>query len=100
MTTDSSSPVEIRSAQQAEMGDLNRFIGPFVAQGKLLPRTQDELAHLVRTGFVATIDGKIVGFAALEIYSPKLAELRSLAVDPACQGQGIGRQLVQACLEL
>lgn len=100
MTTDSASPVEIRSAQQAEIEDLNRFIGPFVAQGKLLPRTQDELAHLVRTGFVATIDGKIVGFAALEIYSPKLAELRSLAVDSACQGRGIGRQLVQACLEL
>jgi N-acetylglutamate synthase-like GNAT family acetyltransferase len=92
--------VEIRSAQLADLDGLNRFIAPFVAQGKLLPRTQDELADLVQTGFVATLDGAIVGFAALEIYSAKLAELRSLAVAPQCQGQGIGRQLVAACLDL
>src|SRR6185437_14136246 len=72
----------------------------FVEQGKLLPRTQDELADLVKTGFLATIYDAIVGFAALEIYSAKLAELRSLAVDPAHQGQGIGSGLVQACLGL
>jgi amino-acid N-acetyltransferase len=41
-----------------------------------------------------------VGFAALEIYSPKLAELRSLAVSSQFQGQGIGKALVQACLDL
>lgn len=93
-------PIEIRPAETADVDALHRFIDPFVAQGRLLPRTQDELAELIRTGFVAILDDAIVGFAALEIYSVKLAELRSLAVDPNHQGKGIGRRLVAACLDL
>ena len=38
-------------------------------------------------------------FAALEIYSKKLAEIRSLAVLPEFQGRGVGKQLVQACVD-
>ncbi len=39
-----------------------------------------------------------MGFAALEVYSPKLAEIRSLAVAPIHQGRGIGRRLIEACV--
>jgi N-acetylglutamate synthase-like GNAT family acetyltransferase len=92
--------IEIRPAQAADVEALGRFIEPFVAQGKLLPRTHDELTELVRTGFVAVKQDRIIGFAALEVYSPKFAELRSLAVEPGEQGRGVGRQLVAACLEL
>jgi amino-acid N-acetyltransferase len=92
--------VDVRPARPEDVEELSRFIEPFVAQGRLLPRTRDELADLVRTGFVAAAEGGIVGFAALEIYSSKFAELRSLAVAPGHQGHGIGRRLVQACLEL
>jgi N-acetylglutamate synthase-like GNAT family acetyltransferase len=50
--------------------------------------------------FVAVSDGgEIIGCAALEIYSPKLAEIRSLAVAANAQGLGIGRRLVNACVE-
>lgn len=100
MPTDDQPRIEIRPAVPADVEALHRFITPFVTQGRLLPRTQDELTELIRTGFVAILNGAIVGFAALEIYSPKLAELRSLAVDPDHQGQGIGRGLVSACLDL
>jgi len=92
--------IDIRPATRNDLDDLTRFIEPFVGAGKLLPRTQDELAELIETGFVATADGNIVGFAALEIYSAKLAELRSLAVTAEFQGRGIGRQLVDACMNL
>ena len=66
---------------------------------RLLPRTVNELQDLLPFGFVAVSDGAIVGFAALEMYSPKLAEIRSLAVKESVQGQGIGRQLVEQCVE-
>jgi amino-acid N-acetyltransferase len=36
---------------------------------------------------------------ALEIYSRKLAEIRSLAVAKDAQGMGIGKLLVRACVE-
>ena len=52
------------------------------------------------TGFVAVSDDAIIGFAALEIYSPKLAEIRSLAVMEHMQGRGVGRMLVDQCVQL
>jgi len=89
----------VRAATEDDVEDLGHFIEPFVAQGRLLPRTRDELEDLTRHGFVAVSKGKILGFAALEIYSVKLAELRSLAVSPDHQGKGIGKALVQACID-
>ncbi len=100
MPAESELPFTVRPAKSADVNDLHRFIAPFVEQERLLPRTQDELEDLTADGFVAEIDGRIVGFAALEIYSNKLAELRSLAVATEHQRHGIGKALVRACVEL
>ena len=89
----------VRSAREADVDALGLFIAPFVERGRLLPRTHDELEDLTVDGFIAESNGQIVGFAALEIYSSKLAELRSLAVSPDQQGRGIGKALVTACVE-
>jgi amino-acid N-acetyltransferase len=43
--------------------------------------------------------GRIVGSAALEVYGSE-ALLRSVAVDPSCQGLGLGRRLTEAALAL
>ncbi len=92
--------IRIAKAEPADLVDLSDFIKPFVASGDLLPRTFDELEDLLDTSFIARLDGAIVGCAALEIYSKKLCEIRSLAVAPAAQGLGIGKQLVAACVDL
>jgi amino-acid N-acetyltransferase len=92
--------IVVRPAQPADLEALEAFIDPFVEARRILPRTTDELEGLLPTSFVATVDDEIVGFVALEIYSKKLAELRSLAVAEHWQGQGIGTRLVAACLEL
>ena len=89
----------IRTAVEADLAALADFITPFVDDRKLLPRTYDELQELLPTLFVAEHEGRLVGCAALEVYSWKLAEVRSLAVDKSMQGQGVGKRLVQACLE-
>lgn len=92
--------IVIREARRDDIPQLEQFVERFVQANRLLPRTTDELYDLVPFGFVATVNGQLVGFAALEIYSAKLAEVRSLAVHEDFQGQGIGRQLVQKCVEL
>jgi len=104
--TDSAAPVEephseviIRRATIADVAELSEFIKPFVAQGRLLHRTMMELEILVANCFVAVYQGRIVGCAALEIYSNKLAELRSLAVAPEVRRMGVGKQLVTACVD-
>ena len=43
--------------------------------------------------------GRIVGFATLEIYSRKLAEVRALVVADDQKGKGVGRMLVEACIQ-
>jgi N-acetylglutamate synthase-like GNAT family acetyltransferase len=92
-------PVTIRSVCREDLPAIAEFIEPVVATGKLLPRTTQELEDLLPHGFVAESGGRIVGFAALEIYSPKMSEIRSLAVAPELRGSGIGKQLVQRCVE-
>lgn len=90
----------IRLATPADLPGIEALIAPFVAEGALLERTYDELTELLPTMFVADYEGRIVGCVALEIYSRKLAEIRSLAVAKEVQGMGIGKLLVKACVDL
>ncbi|GAB4511880.1 MAG: N-acetyltransferase [Anaerolineae bacterium] len=92
--------ITIRKARQDDIDTLTAFITPFVEEGKLLPRTYDELDDLIDRLFIAEFDGRMVGCAALEIYSKKLAEVRSLAVAPEVRGRGVGKLLVKACVDL
>ena len=74
------------------------LIQPHVQQRKILQRTLDELEELLPSSFVAEDAGRLVGFVALEVYSPKLAEIRSLVVAEDFQGRGVGKRLVDACV--
>ena len=100
MLNDAKTDIRIHKAVTEDLIELSDFIVPFVQSGDLLPRTFDELEDLLETSFIARLDGRIVGCAALEIYNKKLCEIRSLAVDPAAQGLGIGKKLVEACVAL
>lgn len=89
----------VRQSEPRDLNKLDEFIKPFVEQKVLIPRTFDELTELIRHGFVAEYQAEIVGFAALEIYSSKLGEIRSLAVSDRFQRLGIGKRLVEVCLQ-
>jgi amino-acid N-acetyltransferase len=61
---------------------------------KLLPRPDSEITELIDTFWVMDEGGKVVGCCCLEVYSAKIAELRSLAVLEECRGKGYGEALV------
>lgn len=90
---------QIRPSTPADLSAVQGFLQGFVEQKKLLRRTRAELATLITNGFIAEVDGRIVGFSAIEVYSRKLAEVQCLAVSSGFQGQGIGGQLVRRCVE-
>jgi len=92
--------IQIRLATEVDLPEIETFITQFVASGDVLPRTLNELEQLLPTFYVADWDGEIVGCATLEIYSWKLAEIRSLCVSPKAQGRGLGKRLVRACIDL
>ncbi|MDX1991676.1 MAG: GNAT family N-acetyltransferase [bacterium] len=99
MTAPARTDVIIRHANPGDSALLIEFLKPFVDEGKLLPRTLSEVEELLGSFFIADQGGQIVGCAALEIYSRKLAEIRSLAVSSEVRRLGIGKRLVDACLE-
>ena len=58
----------------------------------------DGAREAFRVGFVAEDRQALVGAVALEMY-PDSALLRSLVVDRAAQGQGLGGRLTQAAID-
>lgn len=96
----------VRAAREEDIPRIEQLIAPFVEQGSVLQRTYQEFDELLPNFFVAVVydeetmeTSDLIGCATLEIYSPKLAEIRSLVVAKKAQGLGVGRQLVNACVE-
>lgn len=83
----------IRKASLTDIPNLLELLEQ--SSDKLLQRTVKEYQEVLGNTWVAVEDGKIVGCATLEIYSPKIAEIRSVAVDKAYRNRGFGTQLVQ-----
>lgn len=82
----------IRPAKLSDMTAIKQLIGVYPKQlmQTQLPRSQDF--------FVAIVNKKIVGCCALQVYSRRMAEIRSLAVDKHFQGRGIASRLIDACI--
>ena len=92
------SDVTIRAACPDDAVDVLEYLEPFVVAQQILPRSAREMDVLVENAFLAHRDGQIVGFAAIEIYSLKLAEIQCLAVNTEMRGLGIGKELVNRCV--
>jgi amino-acid N-acetyltransferase len=80
---------------------IQEMLNHYASQGKLLPRSLSELYTHLRDTFVWVDEetGQIVGCCSLHIVWEDLAEVRSLAVREDQQKRGIGRLLVEACLQ-
>jgi amino-acid N-acetyltransferase len=88
--------VVVRPARVADMLQVEPLINGFARQDLMLPKTVEQLSRNFREFVVAELDGRILGCAALRVYTPQLAELGSLAVSEAAQGLGVGAKLVAA----
>jgi N-acetylglutamate synthase-like GNAT family acetyltransferase len=87
----------VRKATAADLDAIVDVIGSNT--DRLLARDRGEVAQLLDSFWVAEADGKVVGCGCLEIYSPKIAELRSLAVRQAYRGRGFGAALTRVIVE-
>lgn len=90
-----SSPTTVRRATRADVGQILELVSQYAAQGLMLPRTFDQIASRI-DNYVVSADqaGRVVACAALEEYSPSLAEVSSVAVAQSHQGQGLGTEVV------
>jgi amino-acid N-acetyltransferase len=53
----------------------------------------------VQEFYVAVQDGKVIGCGALHVMWHDLGEIRTVAVDPAIKGQGIGSKILDSLTE-
>jgi len=90
-----SSKAMVRRAIRSDAGSILELVSQYAAQGLMLPRTLEQIATRIDNYVVVTdAGGRVVACAALEEYSPSLAEVSSVAVAPAHHGQGLGSQVV------
>jgi len=89
----------IRKAKIKDIKQIQALINYFAKQDLMLPRSLNEVYENLRDFWVAEENDKIVGCCALHISWDDLAEIKSLAVAKNKQRKGVGRILVNACLE-
>ena len=87
------------SAKLSDVKQMQELVLPEVKTGKILFGSDDEISTNIRSYTLAKEKDTLVGFVALHIYSPDLAEVRSLIVSESTRGQGVGAKLVRYTLK-
>ena len=94
---------EDHAAVARELADYLSFIGDALDADGL----DHDIAHWQeeydgRTGvllLIADAAGEVVGTAAVRLLGPGLGELKRMWLRPSRQGRGLGRRLMDACLD-
>ena len=91
--------MKIRSAKISDAKAINALINSYAERDRMLFRSLADIYENLQTFIVSDLDNTIVGCCALEVIWADLAEIKSLAIDEAYKGKGIGRELVAAAVE-
>lgn len=89
----------LRKATIKEIKRIHSIINAAASKGEMLPRSLGELYDNMRDYFVYIDNGKVVGTGALHICWEDLAEIRSVCVVESSRKTGVGRKIVNACIE-
>ena len=90
----------IRPATIKDVPRIQEIINSHAELGRMLFKSLAQLFEDLRDFAVfEDEDGRVMGCTAVTIIWADLAEVRSLAVDEAYRGRGVGRQLVEWCVD-
>jgi amino-acid N-acetyltransferase len=85
----------IRPASPRDATAIAELVSSFVADGLMLPRTREQILSNIDNYVVAARrNGPVVACAALEEFSPSLAEVACVAVSRSEHGNGLGSLVV------
>ena len=88
----------MEKARISDVTQMQELINYFADRDEMLARPLSEIYENIRDYFVVRQGERVIACAALHVSWSDLAEIKSLAVAEDSQEQGIGAQLVEACL--
>lgn len=89
----------IRKAILKDARQIHQLLLAYAKDGLVLPRSLMDIFEAIRDFYVFVDGDRVVGAAALNICWEDLAEVRSLVVHQDFGGRGVGRQLVESCVD-
>ncbi len=90
---------KVRPMVQIDIPSVLAIMRPFIESGKLLPRTEEQLAANLADYVVFELDGGVHACAALHFYEDGQAEIAAVAVDENYAHMGIGPKLMDNLIE-
>ncbi|MFI2665022.1 amino-acid N-acetyltransferase [Micromonospora carbonacea] len=96
MTTDT---VLVRRARTSDVRGIRRLVDTYTDDRRLLSKATVTLYEDVQEFRVAADADAVVGCGALHVMWEDLAEIRTVAVDPAYRGRRIGHRIVGELIE-
>lgn len=89
----------LRKALISDVPRIQKLVNSFADRNEMLHRSMNELYEHLRDFHVFEEDGQILACAAIHITWDDLAEIKCVAVDDKAQGRGLGKLIVDHCLE-
>lgn len=89
---------KVRQMEQTDIPSVLAIMKPFVESGKLLSRTETQIAEGLQDYIVYELDGGIHACAALHFYEDGQAEIAAVAVDENYAHMGIGPKLIDTLI--
>ncbi|HEY2504753.1 MAG TPA: amino-acid N-acetyltransferase [Mycobacterium sp.] len=89
----------VRRARTSDVPAIKQLVDTYA--GKiLLEKNLVTLYEAVQEFWVAELAGKVIGCGALHVLWSDLGEIRTVAVDPATTGRGVGHTIVNRLVEV
>ena len=91
--------MKVEKARIIDAPEIHKLVNHFAAMDQMLPRPLSEVYENIRDYFMVQGGEKMLGCGALHICWGDLVEVKAVAVTEGEQGKGVGKVLVEACIE-
>ncbi|MBQ1795593.1 MAG: amino-acid N-acetyltransferase [Treponema sp.] len=90
---------KVRAMVQTDIPSVLAIMKPFIENGKLLSRSEEQVAARLEDYIVYELDGGVHACAALHFYEDGQAEIAAVAVDENYAHMGIGPKMIDTLIE-
>lgn len=89
----------LKKASLKDVKAIHALVNACAGKGEMLPRSLAELYDNLRDYFVFVEAGAVLGTGALHLCWEDLAEVRSVCIEESMRSRGVGRKIVETCLD-